>query len=74
MEILFNICEITLFIYLAYCVVKLFVNILSSIKKKDKKSIAINSIIFILGLLFYLIVINPIGRVCIIYQEIVKAF
>lgn len=58
MEILFNICEITLLIYLAYCVVKLFVNILSSIKKKDKKSIAINSIIFILGLLFYLIVLK----------------
>ena len=73
MEILFNICEITILIYLAYCVVRLFVNILSSIKKKDKKSIAINSIIFILGVLFYLIVINPIGRVCIIHQEIANA-
>ena len=73
MEILFNICEITILIYLAYCVVRLFVKILSSIRKKDKKSIAINSIIFILGLLFYLIVINPIGRICIIYQEIANA-
>jgi len=73
MEILLNLCEITLLIFLAYCMVMLFVNILSSIKKKDKKSIAINSIIFILGVLFYLIVINPIGHVWIIYQEIVKA-
>ena len=73
MEILLNLCEITLLIFLAYCMVMLIVNILSSIKKKDKKSIAINSIIFILGVLFYLIVLNPIGHVWIIYQEIVKA-
>ncbi len=74
MNILLNICEIAILILLAFCLVKLFLNILSSIRKKDKMSIVINSLIFILGVLFYLTTLNPIGRICIIYKEIVKAF
>jgi hypothetical protein len=74
MEILFLILEVALLAYLTWILVKLFWHLFCSIKAKDKKSILINSLIFILCVLFFFLVLDPIGHIGSIYQEITKSF
>ena len=74
LKILLYICAIAVLIYLTWALFRLFMKILISIKKKDHKSLVINSLIFIVGLVFYLKIINPIGQICFIYKDIIKAF
>ena len=74
MEILFSILEVALLAYLTWSLGKIFLHIVSSIKAKDKISILVNSLIFILCVLFFFLVLDPIGHIGSIYQEIAKSF
>jgi len=73
MKTFLNICEIFILILLAFGLIKLFKNTLCSIRKKEKLNIAINSLIFIICTSFYFVILSPVERVCLSYQEIIKA-
>ncbi len=74
MEIVFSILEVALLAYLTWSLGKIFLHIVTSIKAKDKTSILVNSLIFILCVLFFFLVLDPIGHIGSIYQEIAKSF
>ena len=74
MEIAYSILEVALLAYLTWCLAKICWHVVSSIKTKDKTSILVNSLILILCVLFYFLVVDPIGHIGSIYQEMAKSF